>query len=318
MSEQNASAGSPSPAECTVTDVTSGSVSVVLDAPRSPIAAPGQLPTKFRNMLSLKIAGNRASGSAQYSLSQLQRALATHDVQLPLVVVDLRQEPHGFIHVAPPLLGEDYVAIGWYAERDWLNVGKGGPSIAADEIDRLEEASKTSNLVLLQICTKTAEDGIATAKPHTAQPAGDFYSERTLLTSMLADVDYVRFPTTDHCRPRDAEVQDFVAFELALPAGTWVHFHCRGGDGRTTIFMAMHDIMHNAPADPLSAILARQRQIGGSDLSGPSGKTTSFAYPFDVERRAFVQSFYQYVCAAKPGGFTLPWSVWVAEKVARL
>jgi Inositol hexakisphosphate len=134
------------------------------------------------------------------------------------------------------------------------------------------------------------------------------------LTSMLSGVDYLRLPTTDHCRPRDSEVQDFVSFETTLPANTWLHFHCRGGDGRTTIFMAMHDIIHNAPADSLSAILARQHQIGGVDLSRVSASPAKFAYPFDVERVAFLPSFYQYVCDAKPGGFTLPWSVWVAGK----
>jgi hypothetical protein len=110
-------------------------------------------------------------------------------------------------------------------------------------------------------------------------------------------------------------VDQFVAFEAALGSDTWLHFHCRAGDGRTTTFMAMHDIIHNAPGDTLSTILARQKSIGGIDLSTPPSPTnqTSFSYPFAVERVEFVKNFYTYVCAAKPGKFTLTWSDWVIQ-----
>ena len=66
---------------------------------------------------------------------------------------------------------------------------------------------------------------------------------------------YCRFPTTDHVRPRDTEVDAFVAFASTLPTDTWLHFHCRGGDGRTTTFLVMHDTMHNAPGVSIEDIL---------------------------------------------------------------
>jgi hypothetical protein len=304
--------------DCNVSGFTSGSVSLILDAPRSAIPSTGQLPTNFRSMYNLGVTGNRASGSAQYSAAELRHAMTTGQILLPLVMLDLRQEPHGFLHVVPQVLGEDFVAISWYAERDWLNVAKGRASILADERARLEAAAATPNLALLQVCTKTKEAGIETAAQLTAQPAGDWYSEEQLVTTMFPDAGYLRLPTTDHCRPRDSEVDEFVAFDLSVPANTWIHFHCHGGDGRTTIFMAMHDIMHNAPGDSLAVILARQHQIGGENIAVVSAKADSFSYPFDVERVAFVQHFYQYVCAVKPGGFALSWSEWVSGTPVRV
>jgi hypothetical protein len=44
-----------------------------------------------------------------------------------------------------------------------------------------------------------------------------------------------------------------------------------------------------------------------------SAMGASFSYPFAVERVQFVQNFYNYVCAAKPGKFTLTWSDWVTQ-----
>jgi hypothetical protein len=103
-------------------------------------------------------------------------------------------------------------------------------------------------------------------------------------------LEYLRLPTTDHVRPRDSEVDEFVRFALDLAPGTWLHFHCRGGDGRTTTFFVMHDIMHNAPEVSVEDILKRQHLLGGSELgklpplrssairslrSGSSSSTTS-------------------------------------------
>ena len=182
----------------------------------------GELPMNFRSMYGLSVVGNRASGSAQYSPAQLRNLQATGAVQTPMVMVDLRQEPYGFLHVSPAVLGEDHAAIGWFAERDWFNVAKGLPSIEVDEINRLQTASQAATLTVYQVCTKTAEDGIATAVPLTVTPAVDFYSEQGLLASMFSGATYLRLPTTDHCRPRDEDVQQFVSFDANVPANTWL------------------------------------------------------------------------------------------------
>ena len=145
----------------------SGSVTLVLDAPQQAISTQS-LPNNFRSMQSLKIMGNTASGSAQYSLSQLQAMISQKVVTTPLVVVDLRQEFHGFLTVNPALYGETEIAVGWFAERDWINVDKDLPSIVAFENRNLVTVSNSQNLAVYQITSKTpTEDGICTATPNT-------------------------------------------------------------------------------------------------------------------------------------------------------
>jgi hypothetical protein len=73
----------------------------------------------------------------------------------------------------------------------------------------------------------------------------------------------------------------------------------------------MHDIVCNAPDVALDDILRRQHLLGGIDLDKPPA-ADSFAYPFSLERAAFVRRFYDYICAAKSKSFALTWSKWVA------
>ena len=292
---------------------TAGSVTLALDAPQQSISTQS-LPQNFRSMQSLSIAGNTASGSAQYSLSQLQAMINQKVVTSPLVIVDLRQESHCFLTVDPALYGETEIAVGWFAERDWINVDKDLPSILTSESNALVAVSNSQNLVVYQITSKSkTEDGICTATPNTVKTTGS-KTEQALTQSL--SVGYLRLPTTDHCRPRDYEVDQFVSYEAGLKPGTWLHFHCRAGDGRTTVFMAMHDIINNAPGSTLQEILTRQgpapNGIGGIDLTKMPTDQTVFDYPFSVDRVQFMQLFYAYVSEEKAGGFEVKWSDWIA------
>lgn len=296
-----------------------GQVTLVLDAPTDTLTSPF-LPGQFRQMPTNvpNLSGTAASGSAEFSASQFQGMLVhigQTTAKFPLVVMDLRQEPHGLLELQEPLNGETEIAVGWFAERDWLDVGKGQPSILLHENHRLDKASKTTSLTVYKVLTKSkTEDGIATVTPYPVKPTGTYQTESDFVTK-LPNVSYFRLPTTDHCRPRDHEVDQFVALDASFDPTTWLHFHCRAGDGRTTTFMAMHDIIHNAPGDSLQTILARQVSIGGIDLSSMPTDQTIFSYPFSRERVKFIEDFYDYVCAAKPSVFKLTWSDWVIEKL---
>ena len=289
---------------------TSGSVTLVLDAPLAAITPPAK-PLNFRSMKQLSnINGSNASGSAQYSLSQLEWMVTSKSVQSPLVLVDLRQESHGFFNLGQnPLYNEQYIAVSWFAERDWANVAKGFPSISYDELILLNAALNNKETVY-QILTKTPEDGICTGSANTVQVDG-VSDEEGMVSKWSAQ--YLRLPTTDHCRPLDSIVDQFVAYEATMAPDAWLHFHCRGGDGRTTTFMTMHDIINN-PTTALATIVARQHTIGGVDLSA-TPDPTSYKYPFAVERYDFIQSFYKYVGVAQPGGFQLTWSTWVSNNL---
>ena len=293
----------------------SGSITRVLDAPQESMKSTNGLPRNFRSMDDYKVSGNLVSGSAQYSPLQLETMISQKVKNHALTVIDLRQESHGFLTIEKAVHKEQEIAVSWFVERDWINVAKGFASIQADESQRLSTAAKSPNLTVYEIVTKTAhEDGICTATAFDVNPTGSYHSEGAWL--IAHDIGYLRLPTTDHCRPRDSEVDRFVAFEANLAEGTWLYFHCRAGDGRTTTFMAMHDIIHNAPGDSLDVILTRQGPvngggIGGVDLTKVGKSQDRFDYPFLTERVEFIQNFYKYICQAKPGGFKLTWSDWV-------
>jgi hypothetical protein len=256
----------------------SGSITTVLDAPNRDLET-SPLPRMFRSCLdplkqdpkppSVKgLKEINASGSAQYSKGQMAAVLGSGRVRKPLMVVDLRQESHGFLHVKQPLFEESTIAVGWFVERDWMNVGKGLPSIELDQRQRVSDAAGTPQLTVNWISKKTAEDGICIADPYLVYPAAPA-SEREILEAM--GLKYLRFPTTDHVRPSDAEVDQFVRIAAKLTRDTWLHFHCRGGDGRTTTFIGdvRHYVQrpgrlsgrHRAPA--VSGRRRRSRQTGG-------------------------------------------------------
>jgi len=322
---QKASKGSDSPA----TD--SGEIWLVLDAPAAksgePTPSASEPPKMFRSMadpLPHKEPGNppstvglatlNASGSAQFCKGQLQYLLSQSKVKLPMIIVDLRQESHGFFEIGQPLAGETTIAVGWFAERDWMSIGKGLVSVIADENSRLNSERLNPTVTVNEIKSEDSEGGVGTADPHQVMVVG-CATEREVAQEVGSG--YIRIPTTDHVRPRDEEVDRFVHFDTTLPQDVWLHFHCRGGDGRTTTFLAMHDIIHNAPQVSVADILTRQYWLGGVKLYGSSGNIKSFKTPFAVEREQFIQDFYDYVSQVKPGGFKLSWSAWVANKTEK-
>lgn len=290
----------------------SGSVTLVLDAPQKPTGPSDGLPRNFRSMREWKVAGNLISGSAQYSPLQFENMISQKVKNHPLTVVDLRQELHGFLKLKKPLNGETEIAVSWFAERDWINVAKGFASLQVDETNRLALAAKSHRLPIYEIDTKTPiEAGICTATSCRVSPDGTSLTEQALLQEH--NMGYLRLPTTDRCRPRDSEVDRFITFEMGLDKDRWLHFHCRAGDGRTTTFMAMHDIFHNAEVDSLELILKRQKSLGGIDLMHPSKSHDSFEHPFELERIEFMKNYYKYIRHVKLEKISLTWSEWVIK-----
>jgi hypothetical protein len=241
----------------------------------------------------------RMSGSAQFSAAQLQAVAET--VGGPIVVVDLRQESHGFLNGLP---------VSWYAMHDQVNVVRSLVEVQQDERQRLEALAAAGQATTLVVRSKSAAGTISEADPVTvaARPA---LTERELAHPL--GLGYFRIPATDFLPPTAENVDRFVAFATALPPETWLHFHCHGGDGRTTTFMAIWDMMHNAGTVSLDDIVQRQALIGTVDLFKVT-TPESWTYPFQLARAAFVRHFYAYARESAATGFVVPWSVWSASR----
>jgi hypothetical protein len=237
----------------------------------------------------------RASGSAQFTAAQL-RAIVER-VGRPLVVVDLRQESHGFL---------DGQAVSWYAMHDQVNVVRSLVEVQQSERRRLEALAGTEPVTALVI-TARSESGTIQAADTIVLGAQAALTEQELTRSL--GLGYFRIPATDFLPPSPENVDRFVGFAASLPPETWLHLHCHGGDGRTTTFLAMWDLMHNAGSVSADDIVRRQALIGPVNLDSV-GTPESWTHPFRIERAAFIRRFHAYAQEQAPGGFVVPWSAW--------
>ncbi|GMU51600.1 MAG: hypothetical protein AMXMBFR33_07460 [Candidatus Xenobia bacterium] len=234
----------------------------------------------------------RISGSAQPNadaFQTIQNALPGESI----LVVDLRRESHGF---------SDQAAISWFTDRDMSNVDFTDEEIEADEQARVLGLPSP---VTIYTIVKRTEDVIT-----------EFTSEQVTVTSRRLEPEVVealgmssaRLHVRDHFEPRDEEVDEFLALVRSLPPGTWLHFHCHGGDGRTTTFMSMYDMMRNAHQVSFEDILTRQFLLGGIDLQTPPPEGSWKRQPA-IERLAFLREFYRY-CRQQGPDFSRTWSDW--------
>jgi hypothetical protein len=123
---------------------------------------------------------------------------------------------------------------------------------------------------------------------------------------------YERFPVVNNSTPTDAVVYEFIQAVLLLPRGSWVHFHCHGGKGRSAIFMAMFDMLQRArnPEIPQGAYKPRENRKLQLKEDGPTS-------PTQLRRMQFVDEFDQYineVWQSTAGKNPKSWSAWKAER----
>jgi hypothetical protein len=237
----------------------------------------------------------RASGSHQLDAPVfagiVDRIAEEAPDQRRLLIVDLRQESHAFL---------DGRAVSWCSDKDWPNVGQPTAWIARDEQCQLMKLTDAPDQLVYAVHKDT--DGRiqvqGTAPLHVTRAE----TEPMVVAqfrSRLA-VSYLRLPVTDHCAPDDDAVRTFVEILGNVDATTWVHFHCHGGDGRTTTFLTMYDMLNVAKAQPsvaaradLEYFRARQLQLFHYDLR-PNPAVKRWQAPLSEARWQRLESFRRY------------------------
>ncbi|MDR3598201.1 fused DSP-PTPase phosphatase/NAD kinase-like protein [Clostridium sp.] len=206
----------------------------------------------------------------------------------PIMDIDLRQEDHGFING---------MGISWFGENDQANKDLTREQVVADEKNKLNQISEDKHVAFDQLPKGKSVNTIKEIdNPESVQ------TEEELAKSL--GMSYLRITVTDHEKPLDDQVDLFVESIRNLPQDIWLHFHCRGGAGRTTTFMSMYDIMHNAKNVSFEDIMKRQTLIGGSDLLKDEDQDENQARP------DFMNMFYNY-CKENKDGFQTSWSQWL-------
>lgn len=230
-------------------------------------------------------------GTSQFSEDGLKAILKDID-RKKVYIVDLRQESHLFI---------DKHAVSVYAERDWGNVGLNPKEVEKVQLMLKKNLLNAGNVFIFK-------DKLA-GMPELLE-VKNVRSEREVARSL--SVRYKRFYVTDHVKPTDEIVDEFVKFVNQLPSDSWTIYHCLAGKGRTTTFMTMVDIMHNADKVSFLDIIERQWLLGGLRLNdNQDEEREDWKGPYLEERYQFLQTFYSY-CLENPK-FKKSWSQWLKE-----
>lgn len=134
----------------------------------------------------------------------------------------------------------------------------------------------------------TKEDVLAQRPPRESWNVATAKDEQDALGNTGS---YLRLHVTDHRAPGARVVDQFVRFVSALPQGAHLHFHCRGGKGRTATFLALFDMLANARRVSFDAIVTRQAALSAYDLRRLP-EEGSPKRPHLLERWRFLARFY--------------------------
>ena len=239
-------------------------------------------PIHFRRDESLRIAGG--GQPSKTTLAHLHEQLSL-SIDTPLWVIDLRQESHGY-------LNED--AVSWHGVANAANRGKAAESVERDEQQRLAEAIGTN----VQAVPMGHYDEAHI--PYTfAEGVTGFATERHI--ARKSGLGYVRIAATDMHWPEPQAIDDFVRFYRSLPQEHgWLYFHCQAGQGRTTTFMVLYELLES-PDRTADEAIAHQRALGGADLSSGA-------------RYEGICRFAQYVRENRATDFAQRWSDWLSAQ----
>jgi tetratricopeptide (TPR) repeat protein/protein tyrosine phosphatase (PTP) superfamily phosphohydrolase (DUF442 family) len=195
----------------------------------------------------------------------------------PVVVLDFRQEPHGYIAGMPITWFRPYVSdreLGtdgmMSLEDDFIDFLESTPSVQVDSVEwtggqdyRVLNSEFVSNDTVLSNAEMVEKNGAR----------------------------YKRFyiPVV----PNDRQVAEFESFvEEMAEQDTTLYFNCWDGTGRSTEFMVMYDILKNGGEVSLETIADRQAAMGGINvLELPPQSSPN--YPRSVLRRDFIIDYYQ-------------------------
>jgi predicted protein tyrosine phosphatase len=252
---------------------------------------PGPLPTR------LGLDAIRASGGAQFSLAELDTMLA--NLPAKPIIIDLRQESHGFLNGT---------AVSWYSPMDFANKGKVLSVIAADEQARLKALLSLGRACLTIVQAKDTGGRITQADTREI-PVSETQTEAQVAAGR--HLRYLRLAVTDHNKPADQDIDDFLRFYREMPEDAWLHLHCHAGEGRTTVFLIMLDMLANAGQVSAEDTATRQHLLGGLDIL--NAHAVGFKLQPALERAEFVRRFHRYALE-NPHAKPLLWSEWLAKR----
>ena len=221
------------------------------------------------------------SGSQQFSGNNIQLLTKAIDTSLPITVIDLRQECHGFING---------FAVSWADSKNNANVGLTREQVISKENNDLKNIKLNEPISFFN-------------NPKETMVVKTVKNEAELTKSKK--LSYERITVRDGGIPTDDMVDYFMGFIKNKPKDSWLHFHCKEGIGRTSTFMIMYDMINNYKDVSADAIIKRQLALANfEDVT-----LKSF---YNNERIGFLNKFYDY-CKTNGDSFNVKWSEWKSK-----
>lgn len=236
------------------------------------------------------------AGSAQFSAAELKEALKR--LKRPVIIVDLRQENHGFV---------DGNAVSWFDRYDWSNINKTDQEIEKNEPKLLKELAQKKYIIVEKVLEK--KEGMIEKISTISLTVNNFAQEKELAKENK--IEYHRFYVTDHSPATPQQINDFIMLVRKNPEAT-MYFHCRAGKGRTTTFMVMYDIMHNAKKISFNDIYRRQVLLSKDEQLEHLPATNQFDYDLELKRFNLLKKFYEYA-RTNSDNFKTSWTEWLKK-----
>lgn len=252
-------------------------------------------PGNVKGLEGVWISGSGANSREGWKAIAAYIEKATDGKVKKIINLDLREESHGFLN------GN---SINLTSEYNWINRGKPAQQSFADEQHWLNKLALQSSL-----------DNILTA---TQFKSGEFLEGKRVEVQTIENeakltekegFHYIRLPVSDHMAPKAEQVDTFVHLVDALPKDTWMHIHCRGGNGRTTAFMVMYDILKNANQISFDEIIKRHASVPPFYNLYEVERNDPALTPHYKARLAFLRRFYQFA-QDRFAGYKGNWSEW--------
>lgn len=233
-----------------------------------------------RNFRDLSVIGINAIASAQFSEDELQKLRQKYPNE-KIVIVDLRQESHGFINGRPVL---------WRSYFEKINQNKEISEILSDEKSRLDTAKKDHEIVINEVIKRDKESGWYEDVAPKIITVNQAISEKDL--AQKNGFEYQRFSIRDFDIPEAKEFSRMINFIKNLPEDKKIYVHCAGGRGRTAMFLVILDIIKNGKKIELEEIFKRQNKLGGARLDEIS-KEEAWSKKLATERLKMLEDFYR-------------------------
>lgn len=276
------------------------------DAKRSSLPSGTQDYTPTREGLD----GLNISGSGSYSYKELLylvdelKGLAGNN---PIYIVNLRQEWNFFVN------GQGLSAYGY---NNWANIGRSKAEIVKGEKELLE--SFRGETILTGELGSENDYQLLPENEVELDVEDEFTFTEEAAVAHIAkekglDLRFYRVTALDHTFATDDVIDDFLAFYRTVPGNAWVHLHCAGGNGRTSVFMAFFDMLRN-PEISEKDIVYRQCLIGGTCAYFeyyPGVK--EWRIPLFTETSHMIHVMKMYADQNVGNGYSKSWSQWKKE-----